>query len=174
MPAVLAPAQPSMTYLDLKDTAVGFNRAVILDIDKDGATDIYFTTLLVGDPVMQQDKMQWLLTGGFDTNFPVNANESIPVLGLNDAITVKDPPGYNWYNASAVVLVQKIISVAAPPVWAGDWKKVSHRYIPFQLIKATGVYNGWIEVSFSTGNEKLVLHKTAVCKEQNKDIKAGN
>jgi hypothetical protein len=168
------PVPPPMTMIDLKDTAVRFNRAVILDIDNDGANDIYFTTLLVGDPVMQQDKWQWLVSGAFDTNFPVNINESLPVLALNDAVTAGVMPGYTWYNAASVLLAQKILSVAIPPYWMGDWKNVSHRYIPFQLIKATGLYTGWVEISFSTDNEKLVLHKAAVCKELNKDIRAGN
>lgn len=165
---------PEMTYINLKDTAVRFNHAVILDIDNDGTKDIYFTTLLVGDPVLQQDKMQWLVTGAFDTNFPVAANESMPVLRLNDAITVNNMPGYTWYNASSILLVQKILRIALPPFWEGDWKNVSHRYVPFQLVKPTGIFNGWVEISFSTDNEKLVLHKAAVCKELNKDIRAGN
>jgi len=171
----LLPVQvsPQMVYSDLKDTVVRFNHAVILDIDNDGATDIYFSTLLVGDPISQQDKMQWLVTGAFDTNFPVNNNEAIPVLRVNEAITVKNPAGYTWYNASSILLAQKTLSIILPPFWIGDWTNVSHRYIAFQLIKTAGVYNAWIEISFSTGNEKLVLHKAAVCRELNRDIKAG-
>jgi hypothetical protein len=104
-PQTLLPV-PEMIYINLEDTVVRFNHAVILDIDNDGANDMYFSTLLVGDPVMQQDKMQWLVTGAFNTNFPVNANEAIPVLRLNEDITVKNPPGYNWYNASSILLAQ--------------------------------------------------------------------
>jgi hypothetical protein len=164
---------PEMNFINLEDTAVRFNRAIILDIDNDGTKDIYFTTLLVGDPVLQQDKMQWLVTGAFDTNFPVDASESIPVLRLNDAITVNNMPEYKWYNASSILLAQKILSITLPPYWSGDWKDANHRYVPFQLIKAAGIYNGWVEIGFDAQNEKLVLHKAAVCKEMNKDIRAG-
>ena len=168
-----ATTHPAMTYLNLHDTAVAFNRAASFDLDGNGEKDVYFSTLLVGDPVYQVDKRQWLVSSSFNANLPVNANEQIPVLRSQDSIPVVNFSGYSWYNASSILLAQKILSDNQPPYWEGAWKEAFHRFIPIQIIKQDGLYNGWVEVSFSTAEEKVILHKAAVSTEANKTIKAG-
>jgi hypothetical protein len=129
--------------------------------------------MLVGDPIEQKDKKQWLVTSSFEANLPVNSTEQIPVLRHLDSIPLNNFSGYAWYNASSIVLSQKTVPVTSPPYWEGDWKDASHRYVPIQVEKQNGLYNGWIEVSFSIDNEKLILHKTAISKEPNKGIMVG-
>ena len=172
-PAPPQETYPQMSYLDLADTTIVFGRRVSFDLDVNGEKDIYFSTQLVGDPIYQQDKRQWLLSGSLNTVFPVNAMESIPVLQLNDSIHSNAFPGYNWYNVSDLLLAQQIISMNIPPYWAGDWKETTHRFMPVQITRNNVLYNGWVEISFSITNEKLILHKAAICKEANKAIKAG-
>ena len=166
-------AHPKMAYSNLSDSAVVFGRSASFDLDGNGEKDIYFGTLLVGDPVSQQDKKQWLVTSSFNANLPVNTSENIPMLNLNDSIPLSDFPGYGWYNASSIVLSQKIIGVTGAPYWEGRWKDASHRFIPVQLRKNNDLYNGWVEISFDTLNAKLILHKAAVSFEPNKSILAG-
>jgi hypothetical protein len=164
---------PSMLVKDLADSSVVFGRIASFDLDDNGEKDVLFSTQLVGDPVEQQDKKQWMVTSSFNANLPVNSTEHIPVLRYPDSIPLNNFSGYAWYNASHILLSQKTITMTTPPFWEGDWKDASHRFVPIQLKKQGGLYNGWIEVSFSTAEEKLTLHKSAVCKEANKNIVAG-
>lgn len=172
-PELIVEPHPSMLYKDLADSSIAFGRIASLDVDNNGEKDVLFSTQLVGDPVEQKDKQQWLVTSSFNANLPVNSTEHIPVLHYLDSIPLNDFSGYPWYNASSILLSQKTITMTTPPYWEGDWKEASHRFIPIQLKKQEGLYNGWIEVSFSTGNEKLILHKAAICKGVNKNISAG-
>jgi hypothetical protein len=162
-----------MIYKNLSDSAVVFGRSASFDLDGNGEKDIFFNTMLVGDPISQQDKKQWLVISSFNTNLPVNINENIPVLNLNDSIPVADFSGYNWYNASSILLSQKIISTMSPPYWEGTWKDALHRFIPLQLKRNNSLFNGWVEVSFDKVQEKVTLHKAAVSEEPNKMVIAG-
>jgi len=162
-----------MTYIDLKDSAVTFSHSASYDLNGDGEKDVLFSTLLVGDPINKEDKKQWYVTSSFNASLPVEEGESIPVLNLADSIPVGNFNGYTWYNASSIILAQKVIGEVGDPIWQGDWKNAAHRFIPIQLKKTDGVYNGWIEVSFSTANEKIILHKAAISKQAGKAIAAG-
>lgn len=161
-----------MAYIDLKDSAVTFNHAATFDLNGDGEKDVMFNTLLVGDPINKEDRKQWYVTSSFNASLPVE-DESIPVLKMADSIPVANFNGYTWYNASSIILAQKVIGEVGDPIWQGDWKNAVHRFIPIQLKKANGVFNGWVEVSFSTANEKVILHKAAISKQAGKGIAAG-
>ena len=164
---------PAMLVKDLSDSSIAFGKIASLDLDDNGEKDVLFSTQLVGDPVEQKDKKQWMVSTSFNVNLPVNATEQIPVLHHLDSIPLNNFSGYSWFNASSILLAQKTLTMTTPPFWEGDWKEASHRFIPIQLKKQDGLYNGWVEVSFSTTNEKLTLHRSAVCKVVNKGIVAG-
>lgn len=170
-PPVLS--HPSMSVKDLEDSSLTFGRHASFDLDDDGEKDVFFSTQLVGDPIEQKDKRQWMVTTSFYANLPVNSAEHIPVLHYLESIPLNNFSGYAWYNASSILLSQKTLTMTKPPFWEGDWKEASHRFVPIQLKKENGLYNGWVEVSFSTANEQLTLHKVAICKEANKSIIAG-
>ena len=114
-----------------------------------------------------------LVVGSFNTSLPVNGNENIPVLALDDVIPINNFSGYNWYNAPGIVLSQKITGVSAPAYWEGAWKDASHRFIPIQLKKNNLLYNGWVEVSFDKFQEKIILHQSAVSQQPGKSVLAG-
>jgi hypothetical protein len=164
---------PQMRYSNLNDTAVVFNRSASFDLDGNGSKDIYFSTMLVGDPVYNQDKKQWLVSSSFYANLPVNGNEEIPVMQQADSIPLTGFSGYNWYNASTVLLAQQIVPDTAPPYWDGKWKDASHRFVSIQIIDKNNLYNGWVEVSFYKAQEKMIIHRAAVSTEANKVVKAG-
>jgi len=46
--------------------------------------------------------------------------------------------------------------------------------LPIQIERNGRLYNGWIELSFSTANEKLILHKAAISVEEGRTVRAGN
>jgi hypothetical protein len=164
---------PSMLYKNLGDTGIVFGRSASFDIDDDGSKDIYFTTLLVGDPINKQDKKQWHIQSSFDANLPVSVDESIPMLNNQDNIPIHDFSGYSWYNASGILLVQKVLSDTQPPFWEGQWKAAQNQFVPIQIIRNGKPYNGWIEISFSMSEEKVVIHRSGISKQANQTVKAG-
>lgn len=172
-PEPVAAPHPSMLYKDLADTSIAFGRIAYFDIDDNGEKDVLFSTQLVGDPIEQKDKRQWMASTSFNASLPVNSTEHIPVLRYPDNIPLSDFSGFAWYNASSILLCQKTITMTTPPYWEGDWKEASHNFVPVQIKKQDGLYNGWVEISFSTSKEKLTMHKAAICKEPGKSIKAG-
>jgi hypothetical protein len=165
---------PQMEYFDLKDTAIKANQpGFAIDVNHDGRKDLAFSTLLVGDPLNQVDKLQFLASGNIKINFPVNAGEQVPVMNNGDSIQLEDFNGYHWYELSSIVLVQKIISSTAPVTWEGHWKNALHKYLPYQVVVNNDLYNGWVELSADLPNERIVLHRAALSKEANKVISAG-
>jgi hypothetical protein len=169
----LPPAHPQMKYTDLGNVSVKFGQHKAINLNGDNITDLFFTTMLVGDPVLRRDRKQYYVNADFDTFILTNDEEQIPVLNNGDAITINDHTGYNWFNASSVVLAEKIIEETGPDHWEGNWKNADHKYLPVQVRKNNLRYNGWIEASFKTGSEELVLHRAAIATEAGKDIKAG-
>ena len=144
-----------------------------IDMNHDGRKDIAFSTLLVGDPINQVDKLQFLVETNVKANLPVGAGEKIPVMKLGDLVQLNDFDGYRWFELSSVILVQKIISFTQPPVWEGDWRNAAHKYLPYQVVVGDKRYNGWFEISIDIARECVVLHRAALSKEPNKIVKAG-
>ncbi|MDI3320710.1 hypothetical protein [Pinibacter soli] len=163
---------PKMEYTELNDKAVGFNSSYSLDLNKDGEADFSFSTLLVGDPVLRRDYRQYYIVSKFYTNCLVNGNEETPVLQKGDKIGSLPPEGFHWYNASHVVIAQKIIEENGTS-WSGNWKQVAHAYQPVSILKGDKTYYGWIELSFDMQSEKIILHRAAVAKDPNVEVKAG-
>src|SRR5688572_22054647 len=78
-PEGLFPVSSKMMYSNYNDTAVRFQRFASFDLDSNGRKDVYFSTQLVGDPVLQQDKYQWMVNSSFHTNLAVNNQEHIRI-----------------------------------------------------------------------------------------------
>ncbi len=165
--------QPAMNYINLSDTAISFGRFASFDLDGNGDKDISFSTLLVGDAVNKQDKRQFLVATAQFTYLPVNSEEAIPIMQAADEIPVNNFNGYAWFDITYILLAQKVLSIDKPPYWEGNWKEAVHRFIPLQIKRANALYNGWVEISFSSAEEKIHLHRAAVCKEAGVAIRAG-
>lgn len=90
---------------------------------------------------------------------------------MDDLIAVENFNGYQWFELSSVLLVQKIISFNALPVWEGPWKNAFHKYLPYQVMDNMKRYNGWVELGVDVEGEKINLHKAAICKEAYKVIR---
>jgi hypothetical protein len=162
-----------MDYIDLSGTEIGFNQSVYLDLNRDNRKDIGFGTLLVGDPIAKQDKMQYLVYSDLYSSLPVDAGENIPMQNKNDLIPVENFENYNWYNASSIILAQKIIPLIGSEYWEGKWKNSTHNYLPVQIQKNGKRYNGWIELSFITDSQKAILHRAAISKKAESEVRAG-
>lgn len=161
-----------MQYTDLQDRTSGMGQPVLLDLDGDGQRDLGFSTIVVGDPQLPGDKLQFYATGSFNTYFPINDNEETPLLAPGAPIHIAAFSGYNWYNAPSVMLVQRVEMVNGFVYWLGNWN-LMHRILPFYILRDNSRYFGWIELSFDTATQKTILHRSAVSLEAEKGVKAG-
>jgi hypothetical protein len=165
---------PVIEYTDLHNEEIRSNKGpFFLDINKDGTRDIFFGTQLVGDPINQVDKLQFLVSSDILTYLPVNAGEEIPVLNSGAIIPLNDFDGFNWFELSFIVLIQKVIGFDGPVVWEGNWKTATKKYLPIQVRKNNLRFNGWIELTVDTLHEKIILHRAAISKAGEKEIIAG-
>ena len=168
------PMEEGMDYIDFKSREIkagapGFS----FDMNGDGRKDILFFTMLVGDPINQVDKLQFLIGSNIEVNLPVRPSEEIPVMQQGDQIKPGDFDGYAWYQLSSVVLVQKIMSMTEPPQWEGHWRDAVHRFAPYQVVEGNNRYSGWVELTVDIPNERIVLHRAALSRVPNKIIAAG-
>ena len=169
---VPSPVHPVMQYKDLQNAEVAYLKPKSIDIDNDGANDFSFGVELVGDPILQRDRWQYLALSKVNTNLLNNEQDQSPMLNKNDSIPVLYQ-NYQWFEISAIVLTEKIVTMTES-YWEGLWKNASHKFLPVQLKKGGRFYNGWVELSFDTAAEKLILHTSAISTEANETVKAGN
>lgn len=164
-------SHPEMRYKDLQNAEVKYQQAKMVDVDNDGSADFAFSVQLVGDPLLQHDRWQFIAHSGVNRNLLNDANDNSPMLKRLDVIG-KQMSGYTWYEISAIVLAEKIITNNGS-YWDGIWKNADHQFLPIQLQKEGKYFHGWIEVSFNTAEEKLVLHRSAISREEEKSVRAG-
>jgi hypothetical protein len=100
-----------------------------------------------------------------------NQADESPMLNKGDSIS-KIYNGYDWWEVSFIVLAEKIIDNNGSR-WDGLWKNADHKYLPIQVEKNQKLYHGWVELSFNTAEEKLILHKSAISTEADRTVKAG-
>ena len=163
---------PPMHYTYLNDLEVKANEYSHVDIDGNGSPDFTFHTMLVGDPILKRDKHQFLVGSKIETSLLNDNNDQSPKLNNGDQIDLRQER-YNWFEISSLLLTEKVVSEEGSIKWQGLWKEANHNYLPVQIIKNGQRFLGWIEISFDLKNQKLILHKSAVCLESNKEIRAG-
>ena len=163
---------PVMQYTQLGNLELGMNDSYHLDIDANGSPDFTFHTQLVGDPVLKQDRRQFLAGSKVETNLLNDADDESPRLNKGDRISMQHS-GHTWYQLSSILLAEKIIALNGDVSWQGRWKNALHHYLPVQVEKAGKIYLGWVEISFNVATQKLTLHKSALSTESGKDIRAG-
>ncbi|WP_153796516.1 hypothetical protein [Foetidibacter luteolus] len=167
------PGQPEMLYTDLKDKEVKKNGAVFIDVDQDGLKDLFFNTMLVGDALNKLDKLQFFVLSLENRHLLSSLDDRTPVYKKGDAISLANNNGYYWNHVLQLVLAQKNTGIAGPPYWIGDWKNASHKFIALQVDRGGKRYGGWIEISFDTANEKIILYRCAISKDAGKNVVAG-
>jgi hypothetical protein len=163
---------PEMQYHDLQNAEVKDHQSKRIDLNNDGITDFFFATLLVGDPVLRRDRLQFYAYSMVETYLLNDNKDQSPVLNKSDEIS-NQHNGYQWFDLSAIVLAEKITPLTESPFWEGDWKLANHKYLPVYVGKNGDIYYGWIELSFDAPAEKMILHRAALCTEPGQKIKAG-
>ena len=164
----------TMEYFSLNDKEIKANApGFSIDVNHDGRKDLAFTTQLVGDPLFQVDKLQFLVSTNIQVNLPVNSSEEIPIMSKGASIMLENFNGYEWFELSSILLVQKVLSNTAPPVWEGPWRNAAHKYLPYQVLVNGKRFNGWVELTVDITGQRIILHKAAVSTIPDKIIKAG-
>src|SRR6187551_1761456 len=64
---------PVMIYNDLHSAEVKYGQYKYLDIDNDGSFDLLFDVTLLGDPILQRDRLQFYANSGKERNLLNNA-----------------------------------------------------------------------------------------------------
>jgi len=164
-------SHPQMAYKDLQNQEVKYGQYQYIDVDNDGSRDFLFNVQLVGDPVLQRDRMQFNANSGIKRNLLNNQIDESPMLNRGDTIS-KNHSGFTWWEISSIVLAEKVIYNNGNS-WEGLWKNADHKYLPIQVDKNGKLFHGWIELSFNTAEEKLILHRAAISTEEDKGILAG-
>jgi hypothetical protein len=170
---VKQPSHPVMKYNDLTGREVKNRQSQVLDADNDGVIDFVFYVINIGDPVFRRDKMRFLFGSLEHSLLFVNGENQSPVLDKNALISSGNKLPYEWWEVSEVELTQKIIEEDGSTFWEGAWQNADHKYISIQVRKNNAIYNGWIEFSFNKTDEKLVLHRSGISEEAQKEVKAG-
>lgn len=163
---------PLMQYLDLHNESIRFGQIKKIDINNDGTDDFLVSTLLVGDPILERDRRQYYISSSTESRFLQDGTNQSPVLNKGDQVMLQHT-GYNWLEVTSLLLAEKIVPMTGNPSWQGAWKQANHHYLPVQVKKNGNIFHGWIELSFNTTLEEIVLHKAAICTDAGKTIKAG-
>jgi hypothetical protein len=146
----------------------------LIDLNKDDRADVFFGVTLVGDPINKEDKFRFNIITSILTSIPVNNHEQTPVFRRGIKIPLNDFGMYNWYNASEITLMEKIISENGSILWVGNWLAANRNYLPIQILGVNNQrFNGWVELTADAAGERLILHRAAISKVSEKEIVAG-
>ena len=166
-------SEPVMQYTNLGNAEVKYQSSKSIDVDGDNKSDFFFELLPVGDALGERERMQFYAVSKPHSNLLNDENDQSPMLSKGATISLQHA-GYTWWNISAIVLTEKITPNGGTPFWVGDFQAASHHYLPIQVKRAEQLYNGWIEISFDKGAEKLILHKAALSTIARQSVEAGN
>jgi len=155
------PEKQEMEYTDV-NIEIKKGKSLQIDVDKNGTKDILFSTLLVGDPIYQQDKLQFFVQGSQYTYFLMGPDETSPIYNKSALIPIDNQSQHTWFDISFEILAEKVTPVTGDIFWKGQWKNVSKKYFGFQVKRNDKFYLGWIELSFSIPEEKLTVHRLAI------------
>jgi len=166
------PGDTIMDYVELGDREVKYGQPATIDLDGNGATELIFTTQLSGDPILEQDRLQFRVISGSGTSIYVIPEEETPVWQRGERIG-SGYAGLNWSTATRAQLAEKIISLYGSTRWAGRWKDVRNGFLPVRIIRNGEYHFGWIQLSFDISGDRLLLHRAAISRDPGKPVWAG-
>lgn len=173
-PVSNTPAHPQMTYRDLSATVVNITTPAGVDINGDGPSDVWFDIWPTRDEALGRDFHRFTVTPGEGARLLVNAANGTPIIPQGGAIKLYGENGYEWKAPATADLAKRtLVRGVFAPAWEGAWKDVQHKFLAVQLTANGVFYNGWIELSFDTAREKVVLHRSGISREAGREVIAG-
>jgi hypothetical protein len=166
--------EPNIRYIDFgnREIVLGTD-GVPLDLTGDNRTDVLFDLYLIGDGINMIDKWTWSIITSRFGYLPVSLDDALPVMEKGDNIPLENFNGFEWYVANEIILMQRFENLTGQISWGGQWMNAQKKYLPISLLIEGERYNGWIELSASTTDQKLTLHRAGLSKLPNTAIKAG-
>ena len=169
-----APAHPQMTYTDLSSRVVNITTPAGIDISGDGTSDVWLEIFYTRDQATNTDYHQFMVSSGETSRLMIQDAANAPVLAAGAAIGTQLTNGYEWRSPAQAGLAKRtLVQGTGAITWEGAWKNAQRRFLAVQVSGNGLVYNGWIELSFDTAAEKVILHRAAISREPAKDIEAG-
>ena len=171
---IIEPRPPQVLYTDLSSKVMNITTPATVDINGDGISDVWFEIFYTRDNNLKKHVHQFVASASNETKLLMNVQQLSPILNHGKGIFNIQNDGYEWKNPANVELAKRTLTENDGTItWEGAWKEVEHRYLAVQITKNGAVYNGWIELSFDTVKERVVLHRSGVSKEVGSFIVAG-
>lgn len=140
--------KPSEIFIPTQTILKPYGPLVLFDFNRDRNPEIIFYTQLVGDPLYQEDKLQFRIKSNLSTALAVNSNEQMPRWTYGVAIPSDRQFGnYTYYVAADLMLMQEVTPMLPRQVyWMGDWQQDTIAYIGFVWNSSSGPRRGWIAI----------------------------
>jgi hypothetical protein len=170
----IEPGTPKMTYTDLSSKVINITTPAGVDINGDGASDVWFEIFHTRNKNLKQDVHRFVASPSEESKLLVNDQNGTPIINNGNGIYNIQNAGYLWETGMQTELATRtLIEGEALPTWEGAWKDVQHKYLAVQVTKNGLVYNGWIELSFDTPKERIVLYRSGLSQEAGVAVVAG-
>ena len=169
------PDHPQMVYRDLSQRVVNIATPAGIDIGGDARSDVWFEIWHTKDDAHNKDIHRFSVSSGESSRLMVDSTRrKSSIIPGGAIISSAGGNGFAW-NAPAnpELATRTLVRTAPAPTWEGDWKDANHKYLAVQVTQNGLVYNGWIELSFDTATERVILYRSGISKEAGKDIVAG-
>jgi hypothetical protein len=163
-----------MQYTPLANKEVVANQQQQIDIDGDQRVDFSIEAKVTTDALVETISFE-ISSSQKNYSFIEHNNENglvtIPALNLGDTILTVCKGNKQWKASKNMLLVKKIYSFSDDEtIWEGNWKAAQNKYLPIQVSRNGGYYNGWIELSVDALNDKIILHRAALINFSDRDI----
>jgi hypothetical protein len=167
-------SHPLMTYQDLTGKVINISTPAGVDITGDGTSDLWFDIFSTREDAQNKDIHRFSVSTGEQGKILVNTQNASPIITEGTTLKLNGIDGYHWKAPASTELAKRTFIRNTPaPVWEGQWKDVQNRYLAVQVTMNGEIYNGWIELSFDTAKERVILFRSAISKEPGKDIIVG-
>ena len=168
------PAHPQMTYRDLSSRVVNITTPAGIDISGDGTSDVWFEIFYTRDQASNTDYHRFVASSGETSRLMIRDATSATVLAAGAAISTQVANGHEWKSPAQAELAKRTLVQGTGAIsWEGAWKDAQRKFLAVQVTQNNQVYNGWIELSFDTAAERVILYRAAISREAAKDIEAG-
>lgn len=157
--------EPSIVHRDLHEVKAGYLTPFLLDVDLDGTFDYSFSVSLIGSSGSEERHFRMV---------PLWSNRAL--VANDDVIPLDEGAEVAVYKHFAKFVESLAVKTTASGVisWSGNWKDASGKFVGLDFKGNDGhSYFGWVRLSFSQNEEKIIVHELAYSRPSQSMIKAG-
>lgn len=169
------PEEGGLKLIELNNKQVLPGEYFYLDLDSNAVSDFVFGQSEYFSVIEQAFKLDFHINS-YKHSFVLSPlTDFLPPLAPGVRISNKTSADLEWCNISQLNLVTKT-TVPATGVsgWVGSWINQSNQYIPVKIFSTDNkTYLGWIEVSMNIETEIITVHRAALSRAPERDVKMG-